>query len=80
MKSRISALSKAGGIASEDKAGDLRGRKVWSKSPGYPGGGGGGAEGPDPAPPPTLGTVCSFPALTLPVYVLETNVVLPFAD
>ena len=37
MKSRISALSKAGGIASEDKAGDLRGRKVWSKSPGYPG-------------------------------------------
>lgn len=44
VKSRISALSKAAAVASEDKAGDLQGRKVWSKSPGYPGGGGGGSQ------------------------------------
>ena len=45
VKSRISALSKAGAVASEEKAGDLQGRKVWSKGPGYPGGGGGGHRG-----------------------------------
>lgn len=66
MKSRISALSKAGAIVSEDKSGDLQGRKVGSKGPGHPRGED-GAEGPGPAPPPTLGPICSFPVLTLPV-------------